>query len=280
MKSSPFTKRRINDTLRGRLAKRLHFKADFQRARFSRMLWRCTLRLLDTKFPVPRQALLSPGQRAQIQKLLQPGDLMVESNCMYPGWQLAALLTFGSRWMHAGIYIGDGIVIDAGTKPYVAQVPLAEFLKTSDVAVYRPKYATVEDRSAAIAFAIHHLGMPFNLKFDHANTNSFYCAQLLSSALLNMPHPILLRQRQMLWKTIVPPSSVTTSEYIDCIWSTDSNLFRRLWIYWPIMLGALFGWGAGQMLDRNTSSALLAILGAAIALFWSNSIPSNADLDK
>lgn len=190
---------------------------------FRKRMWKTLLRCLDVSVPFLAGPTLTTAQQEKIKSLLEPGDILLETNARYPGWQLAALLTLGSNWMHSAIYIGNGQVIDVGTEPYVSKIPLDVFLKTTHIAIYRPSYLTTEDRQTAIRFVTGKIGAPFNVTFDTADKHSFYCTQLISSALLAMPNPIPLPKVKMLWKEVVGPKSITNSDNIKLIWTTRGS---------------------------------------------------------
>lgn len=196
--------------------------------RITKNSWRLLLNALDTEVSVREGDLLKAEQIATIKSLLRPGDVLLESNSSCPLWQLAAAVALGSAWTHSAIFIGDNSVIDAGTKPYVARVSLNDFLKTTDVAIYRPSYSNETDVQAAVAFASSCLGKPFNITFDHNDHNSFYCTQLISTALLKMPNQIKLELSRMLWKRVVSPNSIAKSTYMKCLFSTKPSLWKHL----------------------------------------------------
>ena len=191
--------------------------------RRQRQLWTFLLALLDTRLPIGECRLLSQSQRREIKTLLRPGDVLLESNSAYPIWQLFSRLIVGSEWMHAAMYVGDGMVIDAGTEPKVARVPIDDFLNTTDIVIYRPDFAGPEDVAAAITFVEKQLGMPFNVGFEENDKKSFYCTQLVSRALFDMPHPIVLSMSRIFWKTVVTPTAITSSAQIKLIWASRTR---------------------------------------------------------
>lgn len=203
--------------------------------------WRLSLKVLDTRFALPGQQLLSGKKRAQIKQILRPGDLLLETNNQYPGWQFASRLMVGGDWVHSAMYVGNGFVVDIGTKPVVAMIELDEFLKTTDVAIYRPHYKTPEDVKAATAFVADCLGMPFNTTFDHRDRKSFYCTQLIARALLAMPNPITLALGRLMWKPMVPASAIESSPDMDCLFSTRPHLLKAVIAHWDLWLGGASG---------------------------------------
>jgi uncharacterized protein YycO len=199
--------------------------------------------------PIPRRSLLRADQKAKIKSLLKPGDILLESHNAYPVSQIITKILDGSNWIHSAIYVGDNKVIDAGRKPCVTRSKLDGFLQTTDVAIYRPKYHNPEDILAVLSFAKDSIGVPFNLNFDDADAHTFYCTQLISRALLSMPHPIHLRHKTIFWKTAVPISSVETASDIDCIWSSQPNFWLNIAVHWPIVLSAMLGAYCGNRIS-------------------------------
>lgn len=227
-----------------------------------RRFWRTILKTLDTRFPIPATAMLSREQKAEIANILKPGDLLLETNSCYPGWQLAARFAMASIWMHAAIYVGEGLIIDAGTEPTVSIVPLDQFLKTTDIAIYRPKYTCPADADAVLQFARQNLGKRFNITFDPHGENSFYCTQLISSALHDMPNPIFLRWSRMLcmpWKRVISPSAIANNPDIQCLWTSQPSLAKDLRVQWPVLVGAIAGALFGLF-----SSIQLSVVGAGL----------------
>src|SRR5438128_2023355 len=62
--------------------------------------------ILDIRIPSLSRPL-TPAQRETIKSLLQPGDLLLNTDNSYPGWQIAEKIAFNSSWTHIGLYIGD-----------------------------------------------------------------------------------------------------------------------------------------------------------------------------
>jgi hypothetical protein len=193
-----------------------------------RGIWKLLLHLLDVQIAVNPDEYMPEATRAEIISLLQPGDIFLESSNAYPYSQIVAKLIFGTSWIHAAIYVGDQKVVHSGRKPQVTLDPLDRFLHTTDASIYRPNYVEKEDRDAAISYAMKAVGKPFNITLDDTHGHSFYCTQLISEALLSMPHPILLAHRRVLWKSVIPPVAVEASKDFKCIWSSHPNFVRNI----------------------------------------------------
>ncbi|GEM_PF-1294069 len=205
-----------------------------------RFFWTSLLRIFDCKFPTVCSRL-SEQKINEIKLALRPGDILLEHNDSYPLWQIAAAIA-GSSWAHAAFYVGDNTVIDSGTEPCVARIDLDRFLRTTDVAVYRPHYRTDSDVQAALSCAASCLGRPFNRTFDPESKGSFYCSQLTSSVLMQMPNPIRLPpSRALFWKPMIMPSSIERCSEMELVWRSRNSCLARLRSHLPTLAPATAG---------------------------------------
>lgn len=188
-----------------------------KRARKSELkFWIWLLRLLKTRVPLA-EAQLTVEEQNHVRRILKPGDILLEDDSAYPLWQIASRVV-GSRWSHMAFYIGNDLVIDAGTKPFVAEISLGEFLQTSNIAIFRPRYKDSSHLESAMKFMMNRLDCPFNSSFNLNKQNAFYCAQLVSRALEQMPDPIHLQHSQWLGKEFILPSAVEKSPEFQLVW--------------------------------------------------------------
>ncbi len=208
---------------------------------FPNRIWKSCLRLADYKFPVRPSAKLSEKARQEIKLLLRPGDILLESNNAHPISQLLSQLFFGSSWIHSAIYVASGEIVDAGRKASVVKVSVDTFLDTTDIAVYRPKYTTADDAQQACRYALQQVGRPFNYRFDDADNHSFYCAQLVASALRSTTNAIHLEQCQLCTARVFNCASIVRSPQMQCVWSSKPELLTNLGSHWPILIGAVAG---------------------------------------
>jgi len=234
---------------------------------------RILLKMFDLKFPVVL-VRLSKAQREEAKSLLQPGDILLEDNCSLPFGQVTNRLA-GSRWAHAAFYIGDGTVVDIGTKPSVSKVPLEQFLKTTDLAICRPRYKTREDLASVISFLRRNLGRPFNKSFDLNRTDSFYCAQLISSKLAQMPNPIELRTSTLFGHTVMVSGAVENSREISRVWMARHCTFTRIACHCPTFISMIAGAWLGNRLGIVGS-----VCGAAAGLAMIVKITNHFAEDK
>jgi len=233
--------------------------------------------------PISLRSLLPADQKATIKSLLQSGDILLESNNVYPLSQIITKIIDGGNWIHSAIYVGDNKVIDAGRKPFVASIKLDKFLLTTDVAIYRPKYHSADDISAVLSFVNSSIGAPFNLNFDDTDQHTFYCTQLISRALLSMPHPIRLKHKTIFWITAIPNSSVEQRESdFTCIWSSHPRFWLNIGVHWPVFLSATLGAYCGSLLSLYAlfpgvliGAVFSILIGNRISTYSRHSVPDS-----
>jgi uncharacterized protein YycO len=163
---------------------------------------------------------LSENEKMYVASLIRPGDILIDSNDAYPGWQLLTKIFLGSDWVHMGYYVGDGKVVDAGRETHVAEITLNRFLRTSRVAILRPEYYEQDDLAAALACAREFVGKPYNRSLNLANLDDVYCTQMMREVLQRMPHPIEIRSTNVLGRHIVSPDAFLDNAAISVIFKT------------------------------------------------------------
>src|SRR5690606_38898520 len=150
--------------------------------------------------------------------------VLVESNDDRPGWQVSARLAQGSNWVHAGLYVGNGQVIDATTqRGGVAVRSLEEFARTHNLAAVRPRYASEADRKAALARAEAALGTPYDYEWRLDN-GRFYCGELVAECLAAGPNPIVIPTVPTVTGAQVSAKTLVESPQVQPLWSTGSDV--------------------------------------------------------
>jgi uncharacterized protein YycO len=135
------------------------------------------------------QARATPDPAAWRQGLTK-GDVLLSRNLE----SLGALGYRGYYWTHAGIYDGEGYVIEATLKTGVARVPVSTWdspAKT-DVAILRVCTATEAQIARALAFARKQADnrrpyQDWRLFWDYSASSeeAWYCSELVWAAYLN-----------------------------------------------------------------------------------------------
>lgn len=243
---------------------------DGKKGRISRKIvhraWNTLNKFYDWRFPT-LNARLSEDKKEAIKELLQPGDVLLLNDDCRPLGQLTSGLA-GSLWTHSGFYVGDGGVVDVGTRPVVARWGIDEFLKASDVAVYRPQYVTDNDRKSAVQFINDHLGKPFNRNFNPNSEDTYYCAQLIASALKSIPHAINVPNTNVLGRIFITPQNLADSEHLKLVYISKRSAGGYLMAHGPTIAPTMLGavWGArlgvpGAVLGAGAGLAVAYLLG-------------------
>jgi hypothetical protein len=186
---------------------------------FASVVCRTLVALVDVRVR-KRVRRLSPEERSLVRSLVKPGDILVDSNDAFPGWQLLSKVFLRSEWVHMALYVGDGIVLDAGHKSHVAEISLERFLRTSHLAILRPHYSGDDDAQNVIACAKKYLGKPYNRALNLASTDDVYCTQLMREALMQMENPIEVRSTNVLGRHIVSPDAFIFNQRITVVFKT------------------------------------------------------------
>lgn len=217
--------------------------------------------LMDMPRPTARKKL-TPEQVAEIQQTLAPGDVILETNDEYPGWQLNAKLLLKSDWVHAALYVGNNTIVDSTTERNgVAPIQVEDFCHCHHLAIIRPEYKTDADLQAALKYAQDKTGTPYDFDWSLSN-NTLYCTEFVADALAAGPNPIHVATRKVLGQEMVSPQAFLQSPEMKTVWSTGSNYYSNLaYRARPFAVQAGIGVGTGLI-----ASALGAGPGVAAAL--------------
>jgi uncharacterized protein YycO len=127
---------------------------------------------------------------------LQRGDILLAHGGGLYG--IAQEAIFGGYWGHAGIYVGDGVIVESyggqncpdwyqfaclSETPGVAGRRVLStgesFSRAEDWAILRPS-ASLEQKVSASEYALNQIGKPYNWNLtDKERTDKFYCSQLV-----------------------------------------------------------------------------------------------------
>jgi uncharacterized protein YycO len=205
--------------------------------------------LLDTRIPTVTKEF-SEADRNKVMDLIRPGDIILETNDAYPGWQFLEKLVFGSSFTHAAIYEGDGQFIEATTGDPsgkgVVRNDLKEYLHGRiSLEVIRPDYKTPDDVKSALDHARSQLGKPYDSKFVMENKEEIYCAELVKDCLEAMPNPIKAPEVNFFGKKAVGPNAFQKLPNAQVVFSTGSGFFKSRLAHYPFYAGGIAGAIAG-----------------------------------
>lgn len=194
---------------------------------------------LDIRVPTTTPHM-SEEQRNEILTKIQPGDVCLETNDAYPGWQRLEFLTSKSRHTHAFTYEGDGKMLQATTPDGVQRTDLADYLKGRvHVKVIRPNYDSPEDIKQNLDYQRSQLGKPYNRAFDTNDTSAYYCFQLTSEGLEHTDHPIEVEKTKTAGHNVYTARALEELPGSTVIVDDHSSFLKSQLSHWPVFAGTL-----------------------------------------
>lgn len=182
---------------------------------------------------------MSDERRDSILASIRPGDIILETDNAYPGWQRLEFFTMQSHYTHAAIYEGDGKFLEA-TPPKVARTDLREYLHGHQlVCIVRPDYKSSQDVDAALEYCRQQIGKPYNGTFSMGNGESLYCAELVYNAMKAMPNPLDVPLKKVLGKPAVAPDSFLEIAGATRVYDDESSFWKNQSSHWPVLASAI-----------------------------------------
>ncbi len=131
---------------------------------------------------------LSAKDKQLITEHILPGDIVLYADRHFPVWQLIVRAGGNSYYGHAGIYEGNGQVIEATTVypcgSRVTRTGIGAFLNGyKSVCVLRPFYHSETLRDRTLDFAVAQLGKPYDFKLNFSDNDTVYCTELVAKAI-------------------------------------------------------------------------------------------------
>ena len=194
---------------------------------------------LDIRVPTTTKHM-SEAQRNEILSKIQPGDVCLETNDAYPGWQRLEFLTSKSRHTHAFTYEGDGKILHSTTPDGVQRTDLADYLKGRiHVKVVRPDYESAQDVQQSLEYQRGQLGKPYNRAFDTADTSAYYCFQLTAEGLEHTDHPIAVEKTKTAGHNVYTAKALEELPGATVIVDDHCSFVKSQLSHWPVFAGTL-----------------------------------------
>jgi len=216
---------------------------------------------------------ITPEKRQKILDCVQPGDVILETNNAYPGWQRLEFYSMRSNYTHAAIYEGDGKFLEATTPGGVQRTDLAEYLQGREqVAIIRPQYKSAADVKAALDYCRDQLGKPYDNGFNTKSNDEFYCAELVYKAMQAMPDKIDVPTRKFLGKEVVAPDAFYAAPGAQVVYDDGSSYWKNRLSNWPVYAGALTCAAAAGLTHGPLAGVAGFVGGAALTILVGNKI--------
>lgn len=225
------------------------------------------IKLIDRLVPTT-SSFITEDQKSDVKKLVQPGDLFLETNNEFPGWQILEKVFLKTDWTHLAMYMGNGKVAEATTElGKLSEVDLDEFLDAYHLGVVRPHYKSEEDKRAALQYMRDAEGRKYDFALNTSDESELYCSEAPYHALKSTPNPITLPLSNLFGRPVVSPSSVLNNSDMELLWSTKSNCWKNQLSHYPLGVGAAVGAGGLSYLGTRIGHPVaLGVAGAACGL--------------
>jgi YD repeat-containing protein len=224
------------------------------------------IKTLDVRVPTTTPHM-SEVQRSEIMAKIKPGDICLETNDAYPGWQTLEFATTQSEHTHAFTYEGDGKMLQSTTPDGVQRTDLNEYLQGRlHVKVIRPNYASPDDLKENLKYQADQLGKGYNNAFDTNNTKQFYCFQLGSEGLAHMDHPIDVPLADFHGHEVYSAKALENLPGSTTIVDDHTSFWKNQLSHWPVAAGMLGIGGGAAVATGLALGAAAAVVAAPVAL--------------
>lgn len=226
--------------------------------------------ILDVPF-LTFSARVTPNEKQRMIRHLQPGDIILTADKLFPVWQWIMRVLGNSDYSHAAIYEGNGNIIEATTfHPSgngVARTDAEHFFSGyKNFCILRPPYSSAESRNKAIAFAVSQLGSCYDYHLNPENNGTMYCSKLTAMSLWFSGIEILPRPFGKFFpkKFFVPDDFITINGMIKIYAAPKEQRKNKLsystliisilllifmffpispfYVLFPVVVSALAGW--------------------------------------
>lgn len=228
------------------------------------------VKMLDVRVPTTTPEI-SEDRRQQVLSSIRPGDVILETDDAYPGWQIMEFLTMRSSFTHAAIYEGDGKFLEATTPGGVQRTDLDGYLHgRMHVAVIRPPYRAPGDVDATLEYARAQLGKPYDNDFNTADDREMYCAEYVYKALKASPNPIEAPIRHVMAKTVVSPDAFRKIPGSTVVYADRCSFLSNRLSHWPVYSMSLAAAATGASMAGPVGGAVGFVAGSLASILVGN----------
>lgn len=197
------------------------------------------VRWLDMRVPTTTP-VMSVERRQKILSVIQPGDIMLETDNAYPGWQNLEFTALRSSHTHAAVFEGDGKFLEATTPDGVQRTDLASYLQGNlMITIVRPQYQSPADLNAALDYYRAQLGKPYANDFNLDDPKAEYCAGYVYKGLQAMPNKMDVPVAHVLGHRAVGPDAFLKLAGAQVVYDDGANFWANQASHWPVALGGV-----------------------------------------
>ena len=181
---------------------------------------------------------ISEERKKKIMDTIKPGDIILETDNNYPGWQLMEKVAGKSEHTHAAIYEGNGVFIEATTGPGVTKTELKNYLKGRMVIqLIRPPYKSEADIKAALDYANKQIGKSYDDFFNYKDDSEMFCSELVAKSLRAMPDTIETPISTLLGHEFVLPDDFQKIEGAEVVYDDKTTFLKNQLSHAPTLIG-------------------------------------------
>lgn len=231
--------------------------------------------LMDVQVPTTTKPV--PQSRIdEMMSVLKPGDIIMQSNDSFPGWQVIEKIAVNADYGHVMMYEGDGKFIHSTSGPGVQRLDLAEYMKGAriNLEVVRPDYKTEEDRDSALNYMRSQIGKPYDSSFVKEDESRHYCSELITHALSKMPNPIDVPAKKVFGKEIIAPDAFQDVPGMETVYSTGSSFLKSVLSHYPLCIAQAVTATVGALTLGPLGLVAGAVGGGILAIMAGNRIQS------
>lgn len=196
---------------------------------------------------------------------LQPGDIVLSTDNLYPGWQIFEKILGNSDYTHVGIYEGRGRILEARSGHGVIRNYLRRCLKGyQSIKVVRPAYKSPDDVKAMLLYAKKQLGKDYDVTFDSRTDDRIYCSELVAKSLERADPDLAVRPQVIFGIPAYLPGDMKNGAGTKVIFDDKTSFAKNLLSHYPGFIGgAAIGITASAVFGKR--GGWLGFIGGAVA---------------
>lgn len=216
---------------------------------------------MPTTFPE-----ITEEKREAIKDKLEAGDVLMSTSTERANLAHFAYWTVGASYSHAGIYDGNGNVVETMAEG-VAVNSIDKFLTgASKFTVVRPDYENASEAEQVVTEAKKLKGVPFDFMFDSSDNSALSCSELIEVAMKEVDPTMEVPDRKLFGRLTTVADDFAKMDGAEVIVDGDSNYWKNQRHHWPTYLSSAVGAGLGAIVGGPIGAGVGGFLGYEASL--------------
>jgi uncharacterized protein YycO len=183
--------------------------------------------------------IISEKERQSIIAILEPGDVLLTSDKLFPMWKFVMRIAGSPHYSHTAIYEGGQYVVEATTfhpsGDGVAYTKVNDFLSgRKNICVVRPEYGSEGRKSDMFGWIRKQLGKPYDYTFKYSGSEGTYCSKLIANA-MNVAGFHIATKRFLKQDVYIPDAFMETAG-INVVYRKQEERMEKFLCRLPVML--------------------------------------------